>query len=902
MAMVLDRLARLLPLGAAMGAVFLYGTGCPVEDPSGDDDDDSSTGDDDTTPGDDDDDSGCVAINGQPGYFYIQEAITAAVDGDVITLCGRTFLESVVIDKAITLKRSGTTQPVIQGIGGEPGISIRGVSQVMVEGLAVEGDDEAVQVQDSTSVQLTNLSLNVGKPRGMSISGSSVTIADMEFTGLTEAGLDLDGGAEVTLTNSAFRQTGAYGIRGTASSLTLDNVSFAGIVRPDGGEESEGSAIYLTSPSAPIVINGGSFTDGSRGVVVEGGDLTVTGAVFARMEHGVVNYPGATSTAVSDTSFDTCREVALTFDGAADISENTFSVAEGAATALGIWGMTTSGTAHVEGNSFLGLGAGAIFLDGTTSAAGEVLNNNIQACGAFGIWVHGLGTVAVSGGEITDIDWLEFGDPQSAADGAGIVLDTVSDGTLSEVTINAAQGMGVVLMDSVADLDEIVVVASGTGGVGVDAGSTANITNLDVAGGFGRGVLADGGMVMASGLSIQGTTPRTDPLDPDVYLSGAAVEGWNGAILHIMDSDLGGNTAGVWAMDSMVEVSGCTIDGASQAAIWASSTDPEASMTVSDTTADTGNDGIVVTGGSVDLTQISLSNLGREGVHLMDVDSTSIIGIEITDCGASGVMIDGAAQATLEEVAVHDSVGIGVSVAASANVDATAVVVMNAVDYGIRVQDSSNVTLTNCSASTVSGSGASVGNSTTVSIIGSSFVDSTGDGVSLNQSEVSITGASDASDNLGTGIRVAGGSLLLNASTTTGNVGEGVRGNGEAILEVVGSTLSGNMGLGLRAEGCMVSVRDGEVEDNGGGGLAFDGGDLFIDGNAGVSNNTGMGISLAGEVTGDITDNDITGNDGYGITCVGPEVALSSCSNTMSGNGMGNFGSSGGCVLTCTAL
>ena len=62
------------------------------------------------------------------------------------------------------------------------------------------------------------------------------------------------------------------------------------------------------------------------------------------------------------------------------------------------------------------------------------------------------------------------------------------------------------------------------------------------------------------------------------------------------------------------------------------------------------------------------------------------------------------------------------------------------------------------------------------------------------------------------------------------------------------------------------------------------------------------GIELSGEVSGTIYGNTLENNLQYGIACDSADVALSSCENWQSGNGLGDFLETGGCVLGCGLL
>ena len=161
-----------------------------------------------------------VSIQGGSSYGTITEAITAAVDGDVILITG-TFTEPIAIGKSITLKGANPATDIIQAAAssGTGGTGLRVISigapaaaalNVKVENLTIRNGNASangggINVDKVTGlVNLNNLIItnNYTTTNGgaVGIAGSNVNITNCSIQNNTSL---LDGGAIIAAPNNA---------------------------------------------------------------------------------------------------------------------------------------------------------------------------------------------------------------------------------------------------------------------------------------------------------------------------------------------------------------------------------------------------------------------------------------------------------------------------------------------------------------------------------------------------------------------------------------------------------------------------------------------------------------------------------------------------------------------------
>lgn len=195
----------------------------------------------------------------------IRYALRVAVDGDVINIAGGPYIESVTVDKSVTLAGNPTCTPcsVWYGDGGDRIMEITGEVSVVVRDLnLIDGQDVnggAVLVDISTEAVLQNVNINKSTAtRGGGIYNLGVLVLDDVFISNNQA---------------SERGGGLYNM----GELTMDNVRFL-----DNEAELTGGGLYSAGPvTANNLYIYGNTANGGGGIY-NLNELFVEGSVFTR--------------------------------------------------------------------------------------------------------------------------------------------------------------------------------------------------------------------------------------------------------------------------------------------------------------------------------------------------------------------------------------------------------------------------------------------------------------------------------------------------------------------------------------------------------------------------------------------------------------------------------------------
>lgn len=204
-------------------------------------------------------DPGCIQIDGAGGYANLQDAITVAPAGGVVTLCPGTYTGSVVIDKTVTIQGDTREGVILQGEGTSPALDIVAdlvtVSTLTVtstySGVVVDGADGVtltdltydqpgywgLQLKDALNTVVSDSSFLQPGGGGIQITGGTATISGVQMDNPTAFGLDIRDNANVTLTGSTITGaltttddvTDGHGINLADSSLTTDGNVIQGV-------------------------------------------------------------------------------------------------------------------------------------------------------------------------------------------------------------------------------------------------------------------------------------------------------------------------------------------------------------------------------------------------------------------------------------------------------------------------------------------------------------------------------------------------------------------------------------------------------------------------------------------------------------------------------------------------
>jgi PGF-pre-PGF domain-containing protein len=216
----------------------------------------------------------CIrAITGDPAsvpedYPTIQEAVDAALPGDVVLVRSGVYEENVVVDRPLTLVGSG--DPVING-NGRDALTLTGAN-ITVRGLTLTNGGD-----------------------GVVVTGENATLKDLTVTGCRGDGIALEGAAYASVIGADVRNAGRTGIRvneTTGTALLQCNVSESGA---DGIAVNSSGSFTLTG--CTILGNAGA---GLALDSVKNGQVSGTAMTGNRWNLRFVPVPGYESTVVVD--------------------------------------------------------------------------------------------------------------------------------------------------------------------------------------------------------------------------------------------------------------------------------------------------------------------------------------------------------------------------------------------------------------------------------------------------------------------------------------------------------------------------------------------------------------------------------------------------------------------------
>jgi parallel beta-helix repeat protein len=158
-------------------------------------------------------------------YAKIQEAITAASEGDTIQVKAGTYQENLTIIKRLTLQGEGKDKVTIQGT-----VTILSAKLVTLSGFTVKGG-QGVYIEDSTTVVFSDNAFVESTAEGLLARSSSITVRGNLISRNKSYGLLLILGSKAFITGNTITSNGGDGINIVASQADIrDN-----IVRDNGG-------------------------------------------------------------------------------------------------------------------------------------------------------------------------------------------------------------------------------------------------------------------------------------------------------------------------------------------------------------------------------------------------------------------------------------------------------------------------------------------------------------------------------------------------------------------------------------------------------------------------------------------------------------------------------------------
>jgi len=100
---------------------------------------------------------GCILVDGAGGYKWLDDALSLASEGSVITLCEGEILGSVELTGSLTIEGPGADLLLWTADVNHPAISISGGSDITLTGFEIASTRHGIEVADSTGVSIQEI-------------------------------------------------------------------------------------------------------------------------------------------------------------------------------------------------------------------------------------------------------------------------------------------------------------------------------------------------------------------------------------------------------------------------------------------------------------------------------------------------------------------------------------------------------------------------------------------------------------------------------------------------------------------------------------------------------------------------------------------------------------------------
>jgi len=491
--------------------------GCTPEnevkgDGSGDGGTTGSTG----TTGDDpgpDYEEGCILVDGEGGYAWINDAIDAADDGSVIELCATVtdagHEEAVVVDKRVTIVGPGSADFLLVPPTNENGVVIT-ASGASVSGMTISTTRSGVVVGGVAGTEVTGVGVGDIKvydaPNwAISVEGASdVTISNAELMANVYGGIGIDE-ATVRIEDSVIQNNFAYGVRvSNGSEVTLAATEVIGTQLSIPDDFSDGHGVYATEGSLIATEGSAFYGNAFVNVFADGADLALDGDEVTGALYGVVALQGdasLTDVTIVDGAY---HGAFLISNGTVDVSgaaisgdpsvtvqmdEDEWNVPDddGNSTQAGAGMLIQAPTVTVSDSTFVGYNHAGLVLFAGEAGTAALARLTFQDNGQHGIYSSGV-QVTMEDVDITGLFELS----EQSADDACTIVDRYGAAVFVEGTAIWSGG-------SVTD-------NLGYGASGIRA--AMNIAGVEFSNNSCASVMNFGGDLTATGNSFAQPIPR----------------------------------------------------------------------------------------------------------------------------------------------------------------------------------------------------------------------------------------------------------------------------------------------------------------------------------------------------------------------------------------------------------
>lgn len=205
-------------------------------------------------------DPGCILVDGTGGYAHIQDAISVASDGSVISLCDGTYAESVTVDKAVTIEGASRDGTLVVGQGTDPAFRVEAGATIST--LTVQSTYSGVIVDGATNATVQDVYFDAVAYWGLqSTDATGTVVVDVEIHQPGGGGIQVNGGS-ATITRATVDNPTGFGVQVVnGAEVAMDGSVLSGIIL---------TTEDVTDGMAVQVMDASLTTQGNQVVVAEG--------------------------------------------------------------------------------------------------------------------------------------------------------------------------------------------------------------------------------------------------------------------------------------------------------------------------------------------------------------------------------------------------------------------------------------------------------------------------------------------------------------------------------------------------------------------------------------------------------------------------------------------------------
>ena len=234
-------------------------------------------------------DEGCITVDGEGGYAWINDAITVAEEGSTINLCAAsTHEEEVVVDKAVQIVGPGAGEFLLVAPTNTAGFTIT-ASGASLSGVSVDSTRSGIAVEGAADVTITDVEIVAAGNWGVSAEDATgLTVSESSFVGNGYGALSFDGG-DATGSGLSISANVSYGIYATNDALVrieASEISDTSPVDPD--NPADGFGAYADEGAALTLVGNTWANNAFAAVRTEEADASLEGETISGSAYGVI--------------------------------------------------------------------------------------------------------------------------------------------------------------------------------------------------------------------------------------------------------------------------------------------------------------------------------------------------------------------------------------------------------------------------------------------------------------------------------------------------------------------------------------------------------------------------------------------------------------------------------------